>query len=380
MIDTVRLTIPDHNFIIVNPERFDPPATDVLGYTIFGAHGTKKWIQNFGKRAGRYMPKLTIIKRLIKGGKSVTLNIECSLPKLIFEGSNFDELEDSDFSNVVKTLHECVEKMGIKLIGNPIESAIVSAIHFSKNISFLDYTTVSSVLKYVEKANISRRLDLNTKRFDNGGSAVYFYAKSHAFVLYDKIQDLKQPKGRGVEDNTFHAQMDIFDEIRRVHRQPLEILRLEYRLLNRVKLKAALKIIGAPGLTTFRELFSARLSHKLLQHYWVNIMDSLKYPILSESLSVEEVVREVLRQQKWHATPSKTLQIIGCYYGIRELGMRSFNGMFNKYFSVGSIYRTLAQMNDLEFKQSQKFDPFNHIGKELSEFKPLKMKDLVLPF
>lgn len=380
MIDTVRLTIPNEQFVIVSPERFDPPASDVSGYTVFGAHGSKKWIQNLGKRAGRYMPKLTIMKRLVAGGKSVTLNIECSLPKLIFDGYNFDELEDKDFAEIVRTLHERVEAMGIQLIGNPIENAIVSAIHFSKNVAFLDYTTVSSVLKYLEKADLTRRLDLNTKRFDNGGAALYFSSKTHALVLYDKMRDLNRPKGRGVEDNTFHLQGELFDDVNIARRQPLEMLRLEFRLLNKRKLKSFLKEIGEPNPTMFQKLFSSRLSQRVLQHCWQATMGSCRSFMLVETMTPQEIVREFLKQRSWKARPSAVLQVLGCYYGARELGIRSLEDMFDKYFSAGSIQRYLAQMNGFDFKQSHKFEPFNQISKALSEFKPLKMKDLTLPF
>ena len=54
--------------------------------------------------AGRYFPRLTLIKQQIAAGFRLTLRIEFSAPKLVF-ADNLDELETGDFPRVLALLN-----------------------------------------------------------------------------------------------------------------------------------------------------------------------------------------------------------------------------------------------------------------------------------
>src|SRR5262249_12670560 len=149
MLDTVVLTLDRRHFEVLLPERFSPSAKGLLlpPYYPLGFRGNFICVQNPTKadlHAGRYLPRLTLARRKISTGFALTLRIEFSAPKLIL-GNNFDELESDDFPKVLIALHRKLADMGIRVSRDELQKARVSAIHYSKNIAFTDYTTCSMV-------------------------------------------------------------------------------------------------------------------------------------------------------------------------------------------------------------------------------------------
>lgn len=78
---------------------------------------------------GLYKPHLTLYRRWDGTQSTITLRVEFSIPKLLY-GNNFDELSDSDFPEVIKTLRERLSEMGVDVIQGKLEKAIVSTIHY----------------------------------------------------------------------------------------------------------------------------------------------------------------------------------------------------------------------------------------------------------
>lgn len=65
------------------------------------------------KESGRYYPRVTFVKRPVRGGFSQQFLVEFSIPKLIY-GNNFSEVSDNDFDAIIKTLKEALLEMNIK--------------------------------------------------------------------------------------------------------------------------------------------------------------------------------------------------------------------------------------------------------------------------
>ncbi|MBI2639020.1 hypothetical protein HYW83_05520 [Candidatus Peregrinibacteria bacterium] len=380
MIDTVRLTLFKDKFRIFKPELFHPHAHILDDHIPYGVPKVDCY-QNSSKAViakGLCMIKLSAVKRFVKGGVQTTLTVEFSAPKLVY-GNNLDELEQGDFITVLKILcNRLSNEMGVVVSEEDLKAATVSAIHFSKNISFVDYTTVNSIINYTRKINLTKRFDLNETKFRNEGLTIYHHSKSLQFILYDKIREMQKVNGRGIEENV-QLHLDILGEVESAHKEPLEVLRSELRILKRPKLRSMLKKIGEPYIETFEEFFSKRLSQKMLQQYWNFIIEKLKPVIFAEDFTPQEVVKLILQQNR-RIKPQAALSLIGIFYAIKHIGIRPLKTMLNTYFNARSCSRLLSQINDFEFPQSSRFEPFNHISKALSEFKPLKMKDLTLPF
>lgn len=381
MLDTVVLTIPRNKFQIVLHDAFTPSTLPLFGYGSFGGKTHLKCVQYASQddlKRGIYKPKLTVIKRIVKGGLQLNLTIEFSAPKLLF-GNNFDELEETDFDAVVDKLQSRLRMMGVIMKREDLVDAKVGAIHYSKNIAFTDYSTVSSVLKYLECVDLNGRLDLNKTDFRNKGSAVYYYSKTHCLVFYDKVQDLRQPKGRGMEDKSFNLQFDIFDEIRRKTNQPVEVLRMEYRICRKQKMRLLLKQVGAPEITTFREFFSKDIAGRMLQYYWLIILDGV-HPVVFSDYKPDELLGLILKQGL-ATTLSGALQIIGALAFVKHDGERYLRKSIAAHFpKARTNQRLLKKVKSVHLDAAYKFAPFEHISRALIEFKPLKMSSITTPF
>jgi hypothetical protein len=184
MLDTIVLTLDQQHFEVLLPERFSPSARGLLTqpYYSLGSRGTFACFQNPRKsdlKMGRYEPRLTLNKRTSSRGSVVSLKVEFSAPKLLL-GNNFDELETEDFVKVLAILHRRLTEMRIHVSMDALRAASVSAIHYSKNIAFTDYTTCSMVLSELARIDLTTRLDLAHTAYRNEGHAIRYHALSPA--------------------------------------------------------------------------------------------------------------------------------------------------------------------------------------------------------
>ena len=93
---SIKLTLDRAYFEVLLPERFNPSELKPPNYSL-RSPGNFTCVQNPVKSdlpAGRYFPRLTLIKQQIAAGFRLTLRIEFSAPKLLL-ANNLDELESS---------------------------------------------------------------------------------------------------------------------------------------------------------------------------------------------------------------------------------------------------------------------------------------------
>jgi hypothetical protein len=103
MVDTVKILIPVHNPLIFDGSRFTPITLEQL----VNSRGYGKTFLNPSPtyaKMGKYMPRLTMYKRMTKVGVIYQLAAEFSAPKMLF-GNNFDELIENDFDALLTALH-----------------------------------------------------------------------------------------------------------------------------------------------------------------------------------------------------------------------------------------------------------------------------------
>ncbi|MFA6096860.1 MAG: hypothetical protein WC788_04500 [Candidatus Paceibacterota bacterium] len=211
---------------------------------------------------------MTIIKR----GASFDLKIEFSAPKLLFD-NNLDEMEESDFNEVVNKLKARIEDMGVKVYTSFIENAKVSAFHPSKNIPLSKGNTSTLAIKELSKINLNGRYDLEKVSFRNNGHSLQFYANSNAFAMYDKIIDMSKPKNRAIDKEQPLKQQSLFDLIKKEYKY-LEVLRFEIRLAKKRKMNSILKEVNYPINPLFRDIFKKELCRKILNLYWNKYFDN----------------------------------------------------------------------------------------------------------
>ncbi len=258
MIDTIVLSIP--KYLVKNRD-----GTEKLGWDAQSnnpKNGYAKWIRNPSKlelETGKYYPRLTGYKRF----SDYFVKLEFSVPKLLY-ANNLDEVEENNFQKVVNILYARLYEMDIKINLNDLSNAKVSAIHYSKNIELHKGYTAKYIVRELEKTNKRKSFDNTTFRFSNDGDSLQVYTKSHSFVIYDKISDIKKNLKRSVDRDRTDYQRSLFSQLN----NKKEILRFEIRLSETRKMKSVLEEIGYKGECTFSKLFSTDISKKVVNMYW----------------------------------------------------------------------------------------------------------------
>jgi len=374
MIDTIVLMLPSDQFAIADHEKFSPSTIGLFQapYYKLGGRGNCSCYQNPTAeelRRGNYKPRLTVTKRIGKGGYSVVLRIEFSVPKLIF-GNNFDEVDDSHFALVVDALLERLREMGIVIFRQAIVNAPVSAVHYSKNIPLVDHSTPYGILKEISKINLTQALDLNQTDFRNEGHCLKFHANSYELVLYDKMKDLQKAKiseKRAVErDNAI--QLDLIDGLK--PKKPFEVLRIEARLNKREAIKRFLKKAGITCNMTFAALFNKAISRKVLMSFLEDIERG--YALVAYKPKTPQDFIADFRMNQPKAKIRKMLQMYGLKIAIDEIGVREFREA-TKSYGKHHWPRLMRDLAACKFRTG--FSAIEPMIKALMKFESLKLNE-----
>jgi hypothetical protein len=382
MLDTIALTLDQHQFDVREPGRFSPSAQGLLvpPYYPLGGRGNFACVRNPTKsdaEAGRYLPRLTLNKRLVRGGFSLTLRIEFSAPKLIF-GNNFDELTSRDFGRVLTALRHALHGMGIEVSEATLRAARVSAIHYSKNMAFVDFTTCATVLGELARVDLDQRLDLSRTDYRNEGHAIRYHANAFEVMFYDKLKDLKKARiseKRAIERD-YAPQLGLFDD-RDAFPKQLEVLRMEVRLGNRSKITSVLKRIGAdPELKpTFAALFDISLAKTVLLHFWHDIRAQLTLAPASTARRPEEVLAAVAAHAKGGVRPGQLLQQVGGLLVAQAIGVRALGALMERHCSKRSWQRYKRRINAARLPEESITSVSARVDEALHRFQLLRLAD-----
>lgn len=364
MIDTVALTLKQDEFEIIDRSKFQ---RTIIG----GKYSYTKYMNNPNIKLEGYKPRLTIYDRF----GTLSLRVEFSAPKMLF-GNNFDELVDEDFDEIIYKLQMSLGSMGIATKSDSLKYAEVSAIHYSKNMIFTDYTSSSMLITELSKIDISAKLDQTTKDFRNDGHSLAYHANSYEICFYDKRKDLEQAKKygdkRSIEDDNI-IQLDLFDN---TTSDPFEILRLEYRLNNRQHMKILFPKIGIKTDLKFKSLFRGDFSKKLLLNVWQLFENDL-------TLTTQKTDDPIaLLEGVFRAKPNISLLKALAYamgFNIASSGnggIKSFRDSVVKHSDLRSWYRIKTQLKGIGLSPNKtKLEALLQIGKQLGQFEPIKLKD-----
>lgn len=376
MIDTISLTLPESHFLIIKHDNFTPcteniykpPYIRITGRSAFKAvnNATEVMKATYG-----YLPRVTLMKALRRGGFQIFMKIEFSIPKLIY-GNNFDEVEEKDFETISSKLKDLLFNMGI-IIRNIryITDARVSTVHYSKNIILTDYSTPYLYLKEFQRADISKIYDTNKTDFRNEGHAVKFHSNDYEVILYDKLKDLQQSKiseRRSIEIDNY-GQLDLFASNSFKH--PFEVLRIELRLGSRRKIK---QILDKEGFTytdiTFKEVFKDTVSKQIIMKMLTDIHNSIPTILNSDAESLEKFTIKV-RLNNPQLTYSQLLKIVGAKALYQEIGLRGFREITDKTNNT-AWYRLKKQLKDLNF--SKRESDLSKIISEIERFETVRLE------
>jgi len=375
MLDTIVLTLSKNMYQIFQPDKFEPSARWVLDTNAaLGGRGYISSKQNPTAqelRDGIYKPRLTLTNRYNHTGqREATLKIELSLPKLLF-GNNFDELQDTDFDQVVNLLKQKLNGMGVFFFPHCLVNAPVSAVHYSKNIPLTDGTTPRYFIKKIKDANVPFSLDINQTDYRNEGHSFKWHCNSYEVAFYDKIRDLEMAKKsdkRAIENDN-SIQLNLFDNIKR--HKPFEVLRMEVRLNNRQKIGQLFRLLGINREITFKNVFYLDTAKAVLIYY-LNEMESKRPKLLNYKGSNSEAFLADLVVNNPKLGIKKTMQIFGLKTALDTINTRDIRRMFSNYHQR-SWYRLIAEANNIQLPVRD--DVFNVIRSNLTDFVPLKLVD-----
>ncbi|MBI5151328.1 MAG: hypothetical protein HZA34_02010 [Candidatus Pacebacteria bacterium] len=263
-----------------------------------------------------YLPRLTLMNRIVEGGRSVTLNIEFSAPNLLY-GNNFFEVEDEDFDRVIAVLEEKLLSLDVVVSREHLANAAVSKVHYGKNFLLTGYTTPFNFIQEIWQANISKRLDADKTDYRNEGHSLKYQNNTLAVMFYDKMKDLDKARlspTKSVEGNP--TPFGEFQHLlkRRSATNPIEVLRMEIQFNKRVRIRSEVKKLGFPTNLTFRELFSQRISKAVCLSYLTEIKEAI---ILSKVNNFDSPVDQFMSLQQ--ANPTTKTQVILEYLGFMQL-------------------------------------------------------------
>lgn len=367
MIDTIILTIPKEKFITFKDDTS-------LAWNLNSKIGFfEKYVKNQTarqKQDGIYRPRISLIKR----GLTEVLKIEFSIPKLIY-GNNVDEVKEEDFNNILEKLKERLKDFNVAIEIDTLKNSQVSAFHPSKNILLSNQYTAKGVIKELSKINLTRKMELTKQTFTNEGESLQMYSNAHSFVIYDKIADIRKPKGRAIDKERTIQQISLFKEL---HNQE-EILRFEVRLSKKVKMNSVLMKLGYKKNPTFQEIFKKETCQKIVEMYWKDLILNENLFLFSLSNGHQETLKRMIKKHP----ETKPKQMI-YFIGLKELckgaeGIKDFRRIL-EYNSSNRTWQRISEdikiLNNL-YSISDCHNWVSQIESQIDEFEALKIYDLL---
>lgn len=323
MIDSICLSIPWREIQNVGND------WDLLSRT----ERYSRYIKNPTKsdlETGYYFPRLTSYSKWFN--QNANVRIEFSVSKLVFL-NNLDELEDADFPKVVATLQERLKTMGLIISEESIRNAVVSSVHFSKNILVEDGYTTNYLISEINKVNLRKVFDFTRSRYTNDGQSLYAHTASHEFIIYDKVADILASEKRAIDRDQTHYQRGLFCGAERLP----EIIRFEVRLVRKQKMNKVLEKLGYSQNPSFQDVFNSKLSKDVVTHYWQAVIKEGNNALLSISLSNKDILQSIFLEQK-DIKPKQAIYLAGLLLLAKD-GVRELRSIVSKKSGERTWYR-----------------------------------------
>ena len=336
--DTCVLLV-DYADIVINKLSCFKPSPEIL-WNMHGAEAvTCYYNARFDDLRWGYYPKVSLSSVVRYGGFSVKLKIEFSAPKLLnFPPNNLEEIGDADFDNLIENLASRLREMGIDVLPQALRSAQVVRIDYGKNVPVNIAPYV--ILQYLNKADITRRLDCTKVSYRNEGHSLHFLSQHRNVVIYDKIKDIQKAqynKKRAVNpENAESLNLALLGSS--------QYLRIEIQLGNSDNIRKAISKAGllVPELT-FQNLFNSQICRAVTLTYWNEILSAVKYLQLSDEDAGDLFKRLLDNKYKF----LKALQLVGLVTILKKMGKRELKLHAGNVFSP-AIYDLFRMINQIE--------------------------------
>jgi hypothetical protein len=145
------------------------------------------------KKNGIYCPEIRKAIKTSRGGLATeVLEIQVSLPKLIYGGGFFDT-DFNDLEKIYSKLLSCLNDLGISTSKDELRHAIIRRADFSKIIRLPPYLgQANQVIYALSKFDYKPSSDFNFHKFNDstGGAYIKFYNSTQGYVIYDKMGEI----------------------------------------------------------------------------------------------------------------------------------------------------------------------------------------------
>ena len=367
MIDTVKLLIPVHNPLVFDGSRFTPITLEQL----VNSRGYGKTYLNPSPtyaKMGKYMPRLTMYKRMTKFGVVYQLAAEFSAPKMLF-GNNFDELEEKDFDALLTAIQASLQELlGHKFFKPQLAHADIAAWHPSKNIVFLDYTSCQTILNTMGKLNVSKPYDLQKTDFRDG-HVVHIHANSLDIAFNDKMAVLLKEKksSKRAFENDSTVQLNLLESL--AEYRPMEVFRYEVRFVGRASIKRAYPELEQ---WTFENLYKKKLCQNTLLKHWNKLTSSVDMLALDVK-EPYELLQNYLEAND-DVTPQAALAAVAGLVIASQVGNVGLRNVLEARYGKQAWYRIKPLLKPPD---AHRFTAFVHIDEALQRFTPTHMSDFL---
>ena len=382
MTDTVVITLPETQFYIKPSyyERFTPSVKHffIPPYASFGFSKYLKAVCNPSdddKAKGIYLPRLTLIRAVRKGGIGNFLSVEFSAQKILFN-NNFDEPDNDDIGLLCDTLKEKLAYYGVMVYKTEyLANASVKAIHYAKNLVLTDFSTPSYLFEQLRKVDLSGWKDLEDdkyNKFRNSGDGVKFHTNACELTFYDKLKEYNRAKisEKRTYEKDNYCQISLFENenIKRLS----QIVRMESRYGNKKEIRKILENCGINDCSdlTLKQLYSQRISKQVLIYELTQM--KTRYPkVLFTENRLEKLFVNLLFNNP-RAKIRDIMLVIGYKALLSELGCREVRAFGN--LSAQDWYKFKSKIKKMKFSTTG-LDCFTILEKQLQEFVPVKVID-----
>lgn len=379
-IDTVVLTLQPHEFVIMQPQTFTPHASKVLS-AVPKDMGRNKYFQAVrnptkgeNKELG-YLPYVTLYRALRSGGLVTELRIQFSVSKLLL-GNNFDEPDESQFSEACQKLLDALKHYNIRLWEgiDTLRNAKVATVHYSKNFPLTNRMSTRQAVTEIQRCDVNSWRDVSESSYLNNGHGFKTHSKYYELAFYDKIAEYKKGKrGQPTFDMDNQVQLDMFEDNTKVG---IEVLRMEVRLGNAKRIKSELSKAGVTvDELTFVHLYDKQVSQAVLLYNLRELWTRYPKIVDAEANSVPELLAE-LRIQNPRSNMSTIIAAIGLRELAKDSGVRVMKDIVGQN-GAASLLRLVKKTNtELKYRKG-KAEVFELLEEQLNRFEPVSIKDFI---
>jgi hypothetical protein len=380
MIDSI--TIRTSDFILYTDKHF----TKAKSQDLKGKYGVfAKTVTHYTSHPklcaseGRYFPQVQILERLKRTPRgfirqSRTLEIQVSLPKLIF-GSNIFDFDEQLLTIAANKLADTLREIDIQVTPFEILNAIVTRVDFSKMIQIsASYGTTDRVLRALLPYDMKQSSDFNRRDYHDGKDGFYikFFNSSQGFVIYNKFDEI-----------VTNGKTNLEKEIARQYKQggwTKGALRLELSLQKKQTVDSAMRQFSEKKKKdyTFQDVAKSHIAKACL----LRVFESVYVKDFNRLVRLDGLKDAELMHVIGLHTDSLHDRAILYYlaHHVRERGLKSTIEELKLGTSPATVgrYKKLIEkiLGEVEAKKDS-FNPVSYLHRKLKAFQPVLPKTLI---